>query len=180
MIFIEGADNSGKTKLIEKLVNDIKSPTLNVNSNFGCKPSMINQRAMLQLGTTGTIHDRSRVISELVYGPIIRDRVQLRPTTIQAFYNSRPLVIYCRPPLGKILDNGSREQMDGVLENHKEIVLAYDEVMKEMARFGVRVVNYDWKDPHGYQRVLSVVKRELQDLFEKHCSSLQLAGVKLC
>lgn len=157
MIFIEGVDNSGKTTLIERLE---KAGYRTDKSPHELK-GMINFEAETQLNQRGKIWDRGRVISECIYGNVLRDGPAVDKTSIMRFIEKRPLIIFCRPADKYILSNNGRAQMAGVLNNHKALIDAYDELMRELVRFGVRVVKYDWVHQSTYEHVIKAIDEEL-------------------
>lgn len=176
MIFIEGPDNSGKTTLCEA----IKS--LGIETSHRTKEgtsNRINFDANVQLTRTQVVFDRSRVISEIVYGSVIRGKVNVNEGTIANFLNTKPLVIYCRPEDWRILSNKGRSQMEGVLSNHSEIIQQYDDVMASMKRYGVRVHEYDYAQPGSVDSALRVIQQELQHQFELKCASKVFANPQM-
>lgn len=108
MIVVEGPDGAGKTTLITQLSELLDLPVA---------PRVVTKetRAMVDLqqwvdnnldaGFQRTIFDRHRLISEPIYGPIIRQEQQpgftdlgwLGPR-IGRFYALKPVIIYCIPP----------------------------------------------------------------------------------
>lgn len=115
MIIFEGPDGSGKTTLINEFREQFDIPIA---------PRVVgkNTEAMLDLrdwvdnnleeGFQRVIFDRYRLISESIYGPIIRDiqhegfddREWLMGRLVK-FYNIHPIIIYCLPPLQAVIDN---------------------------------------------------------------------------
>lgn len=149
MIIIEGPDNSGKSTLGAQLTKKLNIPTIH---SAKPDPAWTQEEALRHALDShlpkDAILDRTYTISELVYGPICRGGSALGDLHFNALrdlYSRSHLIIYCRPPLEKILDNQGRDQMDGVIENHQKLVERYDEVMYDLLRFSTnRVVWYDW------------------------------------
>ncbi len=150
MIIIEGADNTGKStlgqKLSEMFLMELKH---SIRPDPLWTPQEALEHSYRQLHPQLAILDRVYAISEYVYGPICRGRSALADLHDKALIDlqNRPyLIIYCRPSMGTILRNNGRDQMDGVIENHQEIVKAYDELMAEFYQFGnCQVMWYDWE-----------------------------------
>lgn len=147
MIIIEGMDGSGKTTLAQQLSFRLgKVPvkrfvTSGGPTNFDSlveqtKATLIefhdqvtqNQRPVV-------IYDRFPLISEAVYGTILRGRNHFGDewdALIALFLALDPVIIYCRPGIGVILQN-IREtadgQMEGVVSRARELINAYDELI---------------------------------------------------
>lgn len=115
MIIVEGPDGAGKTTLIKQLQERYNLPVA---------PRVVNKdtEAMVDLktwvednvteGFQDMIFDRHRLISEPIYGPIIRGAVEpgfedLTWMLVQMsrFYACKPVIIYCLPPLEVIKEN---------------------------------------------------------------------------
>lgn len=153
LIILEGADGSGKTSLANRIRKDIDEYVLFLRSNG--PPYHVGQLADV-MGWLDSIprkipvvQDRNPVISESVYGPILRNKCLHGLTLVQmARWLSKARIIYCRPSYSA-LAAGMREevQMDGVAINHKEIVKAYDELMGQLEESGVTVSRYDFTGP---------------------------------
>lgn len=56
------------------------------------------------------------------------------------------MIIYCRPPVEKILNFGSREQMAGVIERAERLIKEYDRLMFNVIvrKFEYPVLVYDY------------------------------------
>lgn len=167
MIILEGPDNSGKSTLAAKLHRD-----LGIRVIHSIKPSenwtskMVYEHCLKQIApqTEVAILDRVTAISEAIYGPICRGESALGNYQTEALLDlwQRPYtVVYCRPDDETILDNQGREQMPGVLENHKRIIEAYDRMMEDLGRFACPyVIHYDWKDKTSYTRIKNLAKSD--------------------
>lgn len=115
MIVVEGPDGAGKTSLIEKL-RDI--------TGLGVAPRVVNERAeaMTDLvkwteinvsqGWHPQIYDRHRLISEPIYGTILRsdpepgfDDLSWIQRQISLFHACEPIVVVCLPPIHHVVEN---------------------------------------------------------------------------
>lgn len=115
MLIVEGPDGGGKTRLIERLSQDL---------GWQVAPRVVSKdaEAMVDLvkwvednldgDLQPVIYDRHRLISEPIYGPLLRGDMEdgfcskdwLRDKQIW-FRSIAPLVIFCLPPLSTVLEN---------------------------------------------------------------------------
>lgn len=80
------------------------------------------------------------------------------------FLGIRPTVIYCRPPIEKILNFGDREQMSGVKDKAAILVLAYDSFMSKLRGiYDVNLVRYDWTDPTSFTGVFKALNFRIRE-----------------
>lgn len=115
MIVVEGPDGAGKTTLINYLAKELSLPIA---------PRVVSKdtEAMVDLqewvdknlskGWQPMIFDRHRLISEPIYGAILRpkfqpgfDDMEWFEPRLRQFYGLQPSMIYCLPPLRTIWDN---------------------------------------------------------------------------
>lgn len=159
MIVVEGMDNTGKTTLVNKLAEEfdlkvVKSPG---PVDQGLENSLKWMQETLENKDLQVIYDRYPLISERIYGPIIRKKDILAPywdKLVRKFLLREPLLIYCRPPIKDILNFGEREQMEGVIERAEELAELYDEYMKWFSKkMGTRFVVYNYRDSDSYTNV---------------------------
>ena len=115
MIIVEGPDGSGKTTLVNWLKEELQ---LEVSPRVVSKETraLIDLQTWvdnnLELGLVPRIFDRHRLISEPIYGPILRDDAEpgfdslswLGPRMAR-FYNLKPLIIYCLPSMAEVMKN---------------------------------------------------------------------------
>lgn len=115
MLIFEGPDGAGKTTLIEQLSTKFGIPVA---------PRVVSKetKAMFNLmdwvdenldkGFQRMIFDRHRLISESIYGPILRpeaesgfDRMAWLAPRLRRLYELKPIIIYCLPNLGAVQSN---------------------------------------------------------------------------
>lgn len=138
MIILEGPDNAGKTTLGERLATALGATF--IHSERPPKESSDNdliEHAVLQVEPRRIIMDRNYLVSELVYGTVLRGGPALGRERHLKLMNDmlelgHILIIYCRPPADTILDNGNRHQMVGVVEAHGKIISNYDRLMGQL------------------------------------------------
>lgn len=120
MLVVEGPDGSGKSALVERLRSSLALPvaTKVVSADTTALTDLAAWTEQnVDLGFQYKIFDRHRLISEPIYGPILRKSqdpsfVDLgwMSDMLWRFYNCRPIIIYCLPPLEDVLANVNRPQ----------------------------------------------------------------------
>jgi len=171
LIIVEGCDNTGKSTLVQKLSGDMKLLTINNRR----RPETISDSwdylyLVAPLAARfSVIADRWQPISEPIYGPICRNtriftarEVELQHQYLTEWIVGKATLIFCRPPLDRILQFGSREQMEGVIDNARRIVSAYDD---EMARLEHHTEFFNvvrWDFAHDSYDALLARVRELE------------------
>jgi hypothetical protein len=155
IVVVEGPDGSGKTTLIKNLRNATRRYFVTLGSggppqnvlNVTCVTAWIAQMAM---GRVPVVCDRLSLISEPIYGEILRDENIFEGTYTtedikQFLLDHVDRVIYCRPPTSMINKQiESEPQLEGVWANLPALVRKYDYTMKMLKHWGVHVVEYDW------------------------------------
>lgn len=175
MIIIEGPDGGGKTTFIRKLAEI---------TGYPIAPRVVTQRAeaMVDLkqwveqnlaqGFQYTIYDRHRLISEPIYGSILRNRLEpgfddleWMTTQLSLFYGQvNPYIIYCIPSLDDVKYNIFNGEDDNTVVEAKvsNIYSAYVAKAAMDIASHSRVFTYNYKeipDPTSfiqylYQRVI--------------------------
>ena len=56
----------------------------------------------------------------------------------------KPIFIYCRPKKENVLDFGDREQMEGVIEQSKKLLEAFDNLYNRMIQNEFDIFRYDY------------------------------------
>lgn len=167
MIIIEGCDNTGKTTLGHRLVDDVRGVYV-TNKQPRLEELMFPYMAEMCLLSMKVplILDRWPAISEPIYGPILRGGSALDEDAVvianRILTWVNPLVIYCRPPLAKVLGSiEERDQLPGVVANVEKIYHRYDEVMEEFSQDYQPVLIYDYTRDL-YPEILNHVKTHLK------------------
>lgn len=158
-IHVEGPDGSGKSTLAASLSTqfDLRLvPTDGPPSGWDECLVRIGQRL-----APGIICDRSSgLISELVYGPVIRGGFVIEEETIWSVVKSlihAVTFIICRPPH---LDPNIRvgedlQHAEAVNDNLDALSERYDEVFEQLENLGAKVVEYDRTRSHSLRGVLA-------------------------
>lgn len=159
MIIIEGMDNSGKTTLCKHI-----SEKFSLSINNRNRPYSLNEGFRMISNSVfkedHMISDRHVLISELVYGPILRGKSLFGDSNwdlIWLILRTNPLFIYCRPSKKKIFDFGDREQMKGVIAQREELLKRYDWVMDTISLSttlcDTPLLKYDYTDGRELGRI---------------------------
>lgn len=147
MIIIEGMDGSGKTVLAQQLsirLGDVPIKRFVTSGGPANLDLLVEEvrAALKELQDQVTqnrrpvvIYDRFSLISEPIYGTILRDRNHFGDewvSLIDLLLALDPIVVYCRPGIEYILQNIRKttdSQMSGVVSKVLELVNAYDELI---------------------------------------------------
>lgn len=139
-IILEGMDGTGKTTLLDTLLARLPQMKPHNRSSWvsaGPKPDL-DQWTLEDTKTIGThpmsIYDRHPLVSEPIYGPIIRGGVPglfnqdwwVNAMTAEVAHHA--LLIYCNPPLTVVQQNlrqSEDNQMKGVVEKAPDLYYRY-------------------------------------------------------
>lgn len=164
-IIVEGMDGSGKTTLIQMLTKEY--PFLQIITRPQGRhfddwwPEELDRKA----GEPVPIYDRF-FFSELVYGPILRGKINADMNLVQNvawFMRSVAMLIYVRPHSDVIRTEVTKNpQMEGVIHHFEELLETYDNLMSiERVWYGDRFYHYDWNADDAFPAVASAVGRYL-------------------
>lgn len=136
MLVFEGPDGAGKTTLMNQFQEAFDLPIAPRVVSKDAE-AMVDLREwvdqQLDQGFSMTMFDRHRLISEPIYGPILRDEPEagfnemkwLAPR-MKRFYELKPLIIYCLPPLEVVMKNIESDDDNKVVRQKiKSIYSAY-------------------------------------------------------
>lgn len=150
IIIVEGMDGTGKTTLVQQLANRLEVKPRKFVGSLGPGDDdygwdLIN-RTKLEIAELETafakgrsvkrLYDRFPLISEAIYGSVLRGRncfgglyYPLRSRLLAL----KTVIIYCRPNR-EVIQNNVRQapQMDGVLEHFRKLLDSYDKLFVEL------------------------------------------------
>jgi len=132
MLIVEGPDGSGKSTLVARLAESLQMYVM---------PRMVAQDGTrmgdlvrwvhedVTSGLKRAVYDRHRLISELVYGPLLRstmepgfDNINWLRTYQQRLRSKEPFVIFCLPPLEDVQKNVDGDASSEWMSDHVEQV----------------------------------------------------------
>lgn len=168
LVIVEGMDNTGKTHLIQRVAEDLKLLVMNNRQKPRSEGDMWKylQAVSLLNQDWPLILDRICTISEPIYGNLRKSGPVIDPHVVETHLDTlkkqNPLIIYCRPPTAVVLNFGDRPQMEGVIENAKTLLAAYDRSMDNLAMAGFKVVHWDYTN-YNYDWLLGKVINHLKE-----------------
>lgn len=132
MIVVEGPDGAGKTTLIQKLSSqwDLPIAPRAVSKDAEAMTDLVKwvQQNVFS-APHNQIFDRHRLISEPIYGPILRrtqrpcfDDLAWMADMVKAFYRAGPLLIYCLPPRDVVRANIQGDPDNAVVSDHIDAI----------------------------------------------------------
>jgi hypothetical protein len=189
MIIIEGMDNSGKTRLSNRisggtdrietpteyqflpLVSTVHSPS---SLPWAAKAKWCEQAIKLDRQGYLIVYDRFPLISEKVYGPILRGKDESDTPASQVLWNNlfeQPqLIIYCRPPDEFISKTWyERDQLAGTSDSFWQLLNSYDAYMTRLGKETDNLIltRYDYTK-NVDNSLLALVRRYVCDFIERN------------
>jgi hypothetical protein len=177
IIIVEGPDGAGKTTLINKMVHTLNLPVhaRSANSDGSATQSTEGSRGAnlslwayndvtTQLNQPTSIYDRHCLISEFVYGPILRAHVPVEMTgpatrLLIQMLAKQVLVVYCRPPNENLVINCRKTPQPIPHLNDQ------NNVLKVAAGYDAWRVNwmgqstmFDYTNPNDFASVMSACR----------------------
>jgi hypothetical protein len=150
MIIFEGPDGAGKTTLIKSFQGLTGFPIAERVVSKDAEAMTDLRRWVwdnVQMGFQERIFDRHRLISEFIYGPILRTEQEPGfndPDWVLSmtgrFYRLRPIIVYCIPPLHTVRHNLLGDEDNRVVWDHIDaIYTAY--LQRAMTDYTLRPYN---------------------------------------
>lgn len=176
-VIVEGPDGGGKTTFIGHLQDELSKRKISLSvqpractSDNGPMEELREYVDDYLSNHKSGIWDRHPLISEPIYGPIIRghvhpslfDRAWLSSAYAQ-FYAYDPIIIYCMPPWFKVMDNiqathkGETDHLQGVITHAMAIYdMYFVKMASDMSR--ANVFQYDFRKPDNFSRIVDRIE----------------------
>ena len=147
-VVFEGPDNTGKSTLIQKFLDDYRYTRRVIKSEGPEKyHGEIDERIeRYYLEDIDVIYDRHPAVSETIYAPVVRQNPGPTAYSRNMFYLTEPLIIYCRALPGRGMqghrDNpgvDTEHHIQGVTQHYDEICDRYDDWALRHAHFVYRI-----------------------------------------
>jgi len=179
MIIIEGPDNCGKSTLAKSLSVMLDIPVVHEDVPQDLYPAL--RTLALMPYRPYQIYDRVTCISDLVYGPIVREDSiygEKKWGVLDTFLKNKPLVISCTSKdYGKF---GERRDMIGVRENSDELYTRYAYVMERvniLSRMrGGTFCNYDYSVGGNHKAILLLCQSHLKKIHAEEIFATNLGN----
>lgn len=163
MLIVEGPDGAGKTTLVTHLCDElgVEVRVRSSTSEHGPVDDLWEWvKADMASDPHWGIYDRHPLISETIYGPILRGEVRLGgedPNELvemwHQFHALKPYIIYCLPQLATVRVNvaanhdGDTTHTRGVLRYTDHIYAAYYYRMTRDWASGIEAEHWDYESP---------------------------------
>lgn len=137
MIIVEGPDGSGKSTLVKRIREEFSTIRIAQRVVGQNTEAMVDLKGWveknLDMGWQWTLFDRHRLISEPIYGSILRayaqpgfDELTWLYKVTRRFYDIKPIIIYCIPSWQTVEQNMlTTQQPATVFKNSSKIYRAY-------------------------------------------------------
>lgn len=181
MVIVEGPDGSGKSTLVQRLSEELKvevRPRACTSDN-GVDPATLREWVDQDLGgDTQGLYDRHPLISEPIYGPIIRGRMaegfadpEWLSMSLSMLRQRTSIFIFCLPPWPAVRHNviinhkASTPHLKGVLKHSEALYEMYVHRAAVEAQLGFTWV---WDYTHegdydmSFDRVLQLCREVLR------------------
>ena len=178
MIILEGPDGSGKTTLARQLsgVTGLEIAPRVVSKDAEAQVDLVKWvDNNLKRGFHDTIYDRHRLISEPIYGPMLRpesepmfDNFHWLSSQLLRFYRIGPVIIYCLPPFGAVWESVRSDPDNKVVHDIRTARAIYNlyvtRASLDYTRIGTRVMIYTWvKDGHTLLNLADYINSTIKE-----------------
>jgi len=160
LIIIEGMDNTGKSRLAQHLAEQFRLPLAKTYRMPKSRDDIMTWHHWANACPHPMLLDRHPAISDLVYGPIVRNTPSLSSLKLALSCRVDHYLIYCRPSTESVIRTyEEREQLPGSRENLHKLMQGYEKLMEELDPNYI----YDWENP----RALGVLSNHLTHSLER-------------
>lgn len=144
IIFVEGADGSGKTTLVKELSKDYPVLTITRKAEHD-NPTLL--REMVDCTKNSIVICERGVISEYIYRTLDQNPCVYSLNDLM-YITKRSRVVYCKTDTQFIdaLERGE-DIITDVLTGTR-LATMYDVIIGMLEREGVKVMRYSWKEDH--------------------------------
>jgi len=153
-IIFEGIDNSGKSTLVNAVANETQwpvGPKEGKPINFDSVIDKIERYLLFDKH----LFDRHPVISQSIYGPL-RDDPHVPPALTEAFYQQKPLIVYCRVVDKRLV--GHLPSATDDLDHLKALSENYYELLQKYDRWAIRYARIFYTDYAQTRQVIAMLK----------------------
>lgn len=168
IVHVEGVDGSGKSTYAKRL-SELRDLEL-INTRGPTESAVDCVQRICERLKPNSVSDRSSgLISELVYGPVLRGHTVMDENTLWYIVAQIiPVVVfvYCRPPPDVARDGltfrpeeTDEEFNQSIRDKHEKLYRRYDEVFERIANMGGNVMLYDWTAGPEVKPMLSAKAR---------------------
>ncbi len=165
---VEGCDGTGKSTLVARLGLDLDLPIHDrASDSIGGPVPNVYEWALRDVASwdnqTLALYDRHPFVSELIYGPIVRGKLDDQFFSYKGFrarraFRKDALVIFCKLPWEVVMSNLTKSptsQMPGVMDNAKRLWLLYQVFFSEFVNEpGSSLKVWDYTEP-DYDGILN-------------------------
>lgn len=165
MVIVEGPDGAGKSTLVKEIAGALElqvAPRVVAKDTRSMTDLKVWVDDNLERGLRATIYDRHRLISEPIYGPVLRGRMEpgfddWRWLTYrqQKLRSLDPMVIFCLPPLNIVREVVERDDDNKVVRDHIDTIywLYYN-----MVSMWPEAAVYDWTRTTSSTAPFTIIK----------------------
>lgn len=141
-VILEGPDNAGKSTLARYVAQSLGRPLV-ISGGPELYPNEINDRAAAYMLYHNVVFDRHPVISQNIYNQMrAQPQTWVHEENKWRFYDTQPLIIYCRPTTMKGNIPKPHEDpahLEMVNSKYKDICFLYDKWAMDHAHLWYRV-----------------------------------------